>query len=60
MSKFIEITEVTKDGENRKVFVSVDKVIAVLDLIDRTFIRLIEESMIQVKESYEEIKAKLE
>ena len=60
MSKFIEITEVTKDGENRKVFISVDKVIAVLDLIDRTFIRLIEESMIQVKESYEEIKAKLE
>lgn len=60
MSKFIEVTEVTKEDENRKVFVNVDKILAVLDLIDRTFIRLIEESMIQVKESYEEIKAKLE
>lgn len=60
MSKFIEVTEVTKEDENRKVFVNVDKILAVLDRADHAYIRLIEESVIQVNESYEEIKAMLE
>lgn len=43
MAKFIEVTEVNKKGENKKAFVNVDKILAVLERTDRTYIRFIEE-----------------
>lgn len=55
MTKFIEVT----DGKD-KALVNVDKIIYVSDHTTNACIRLGEEVVLPVKETYEEIKAKLE